>query len=65
MAAGALPFEFFKQAKQFHDALASTSSFIDLEASDINSGAVAAVFDLASQGKVRFCSFGVSGMYSQ
>ncbi|CAO3654191.1 unnamed protein product [Mucor fragilis] len=52
VAAGALPFEFFKQAKQFHDALASTSSFIDLEASDINSGAVAAVFDLASQGKI-------------
>ncbi|KAL9547399.1 hypothetical protein MBANPS3_006183 [Mucor bainieri] len=51
VAAGILPYNFFKQAKQCYATLAS-HALTDLDASLINSGTVAAVLDLASQGKI-------------
>ncbi|GAN08977.1 hypothetical protein MAM1_0235d08497 [Mucor ambiguus] len=51
VAAGILPYEFFKQAREFYATLVSRA-FIDLEASHINSGTVAAILDLISQGKI-------------
>jgi len=52
MASGVLPFDFFQQARQFYQTLASDKPFVDLEMSTVDAGTAAVVLDLASQGKV-------------
>ncbi|KAI8646711.1 hypothetical protein BD408DRAFT_379909 [Parasitella parasitica] len=51
VASGVLPFEFFKEAKCFHEKIAA-HPFSDLQTSDMNGGTVAASFDLASQRQI-------------
>ncbi|KAL7330068.1 hypothetical protein PS15p_205057 [Mucor circinelloides] len=52
MASGVLPFDFFQQAMQFYQTLASDNPFVDLEISTVDAGTAAVVLDLASQGKI-------------
>ncbi|OBZ86053.1 hypothetical protein A0J61_05893, partial [Choanephora cucurbitarum] len=51
IAAGLLPYEFFKTARQYHKLLELKGS-IDIQNSELNSGRMATVLDLLSQGKL-------------